>query len=129
MIAMIIENFRTGTTGTSGPHRPKIIICGDPDDAVIRQTRMFFPDIHRLFIGVIDRNQKLVAINTEFFGDQIPSKRNSVFFEIIPKTEISEHFKKCMVARGIAHIIEIIMLTTGAHAFLAGCRTTIIAVL
>ena len=89
---------------------------------------MFFPDIHRLFIGVIDRDQQLVAINTEFFGDQIPSKRNSVFFKVIPKAKIAEHFKKGMVTRGIAHIIKVIMFATGAHAFLAGGRTAIIAV-
>ena len=29
----------------------------------------FFPDIHRLFVGVINRDQQLVAINAKLFGD------------------------------------------------------------
>ena len=69
VITMIVENLCTGSTGSSGTHRPEIIIRGDPDDAVIRQARMFFPDIHRLFVGVINRDQQLVAINAKLFGD------------------------------------------------------------
>ena len=69
VIAMIIKNFRTRPTGARSTHRPKIIVRGDTDDTVIRQARMFFPDIHRLLVGVINRDQQLVGINAKFFGD------------------------------------------------------------
>ena len=58
----------------------------------------------------------------EVFGDQFPGKSNGVVFEIIAEGKIAEHFEKSMVARGIANIIEVVVLSAGADAFLAGRR-------
>ena len=44
---------------------------------------------------------------------------NRLLFEIIAERKIAEHFKKRVVPRRIAHIIEVVMLTPCPHAFLA----------
>ena len=67
---------------------------------------------HQLFFG-----------DAQFLGDHFPSEENSLFFEIISKTKVAHHFKECVVARSIADIIKVIVLTTGAHTFL-GCGGT-----
>ena len=46
--------------------------------------------------------------------------QDRLFFEIITKGEIPEHFKKCVMARRIANIIKIIMFPARANAFLRG---------
>ena len=50
---------------------------------------------------------------------------NRLFLEIIAERKIAEHLKKCVVPRGIADIVEVIMLAARAHAFLAGYRPAI----
>ncbi|EAP76176.1 hypothetical protein ISM_14960 [Roseovarius nubinhibens ISM] len=50
-----------------------------------------------------------------------------MFLEIVAKAKIAEHFKEGMVPRGIADIVEIIVLAAGTHAFLAGGRAAVIA--
>ncbi len=48
---------------------------------------------------------------------------DGVLFKVITKTEISQHFEKRVVTGGITHLVEIIVLATGANAFLRGGRT------
>ena len=129
MVAMIIKYFRTWPTRTGGPHRPEIIIGSDANNPVVRQARMFFPNIHRFFVSMIDCDQKLVRIDAKLFGNQIPSKGNCIFLEVVPKAEIPKHFEKSMVTRSIANIVQIVMLAARANAFLAADRTAIIALL
>ena len=38
--------------------------------------------------------------------------------EIIAEGEIAEHLEEGVVARGVADIVEVVMLAAGAHAFL-----------
>ena len=42
-----------------------------------------------------------------------------VLFEVIAEGKIAQHFKKRMMPRGIADIVEIIMFATRPNAFLA----------
>ena len=44
----------------------------------------------------------------------------AAFLEIIAEGKIAQHFEKSVVARGVADIVEIIVLAAGAHAFLRG---------
>src|SRR3546814_11040147 len=41
-----------------------------------------------------------------------------LFLEIIAEREIPQHFKECMVPRGEADIIEVIVFAARAHTFL-----------
>jgi hypothetical protein len=67
---------------------------------------------------VIDCHQQFGFIDAKIFGQQIPREWDGFGFEVIPKTEITEHFKERMVARSITDIVQIVVLATCAHAFL-----------
>ena len=82
---------------------------------MIRQASDFLPIARRLFIGVIDSDAQLILGNVEIFGQQLPCEGDRLFFEIIAKGKIPQHFKERMVARCIAHIVQIIVLATCAH--------------
>ena len=43
-----------------------------------------------------------------------------LFLEIVTEGEIPQHFEESMVPRGIADIVQIVVLAAGAHALLAG---------
>ena len=38
--------------------------------------------------------------------------------EIIAEREIAQHFEESVMARGIADVVEVVVLAAGAHAFL-----------
>ncbi len=81
-----------------------------------------------LVIGVIDRDQQLVFRKAIFLGDQVPGEFNRVFLEIVAERKVAEHFKEGVMACGMTDIFKVVMLAPGAHAFLRGRGTRIIAV-
>jgi hypothetical protein len=54
----------------------------------------------------------------EFLCHQIPGEFDGTVLEVVTEGEIAQHLEKGMMARRIAHIVEIVMLAAGTHAFL-----------
>ena len=125
-LALVVENFRTGTAGAGVAHRPEIVGRRDADDAAVGEAGDLLPQIEGLIVGVIDGDEQAVVAELEFLGDQLPGELDRVGFEIVAEGEIAEHLEERVVARGIADIVEIVVLAAGAHAFLRrwrrGCR-------
>ena len=69
---------------------------------------------------MIDGDGQPVGVQPPDFGQQRPRMGDRLLLEIIAERKIAEHFKECVMPRGIADIVEIIMLAASAHAFLAG---------
>ena len=67
-------------------------------------------------------NPELGGIQLEVFSQKFPSKGTGLGLEIIAKAEVSAHFKKRVVARSSAHVLEIVVLPRNAEDFLHGCR-------
>ncbi len=49
---------------------------------------------------------------------QFPGKRNGFLLEVIAKGKIPEHLEKSVMAIGEADVLEIVVLSARAHAFL-----------
>ena len=56
--------------------------------------------------------------SAEVLGEQLPGEQDRALLEIIAEGEIAEHLEEGVVARGVAHIVEVVVLAAGAHAFL-----------
>ncbi len=54
----------------------------------------------------------------EILGEQLPGELDRALLEIIAEGEIPEHLEEGVMARGVADIVEIVVLAAGAHAFL-----------
>ena len=76
----------------------------------------------RFIIFGIDGDEQAVLRQAKFLGDKVPGEFDRAILEIIAEREIAEHLEECVMARGIADIVEVIMLAAGAHAFLRCCR-------
>ena len=124
-LALVVEDFRAGAAGAGLAHRPEIIAGGDADDAVVGKTGDFFPQAEGFVVVVIDGDEQLVLGQAEILDDQFPGEFDGLLLEIIAKGEIAEHFEKRVMARGIADIVEVVVLAAGAHAFLRGRRADI----
>ena len=120
LVAVVVEDFRTGPAGTGVAHLPEIVGAGDADDARLRQAGDLLPEIERLVVVDIDGCRQFVLRQAEFLGDQIPRQLDGAVLEIIAEREIAEHLEKGVMPRGVADIVEIVVLAAGAHAFLRG---------
>jgi hypothetical protein len=129
MWAVVIEDLGAGAAGTRGAHHPEIVVGGDADDLFVRQARDLLPDLRRLVVGVVDGDQQLRLVDAEILGQQLPREGDRVFLEVIPEGEIPQHLEERVVPRGVAHVVQIVVLAARAHAFLRGRRAHVVAVL
>ena len=69
----------------------------------------------------VNRDQKFCRIETVLLGHQVPGQFDGHILKIVAERKVPEHFEKRMVAGRVADILEIVVLTTGTHAFLRCC--------
>ena len=117
VIAVVVENFCTWPARTRWPHAPEVVIGRNANDPILWNPK-FFPNVERLIIRVIDGRHQLRLVDTEIFGQQFPRKWDRFIFEVVAKAEVTEHFKKRVVTRCIAHVVEVVVLAPCADAFL-----------
>ena len=123
MVAMIVEDFRTRAAGAIRAHGPEIVLGRDTDDALVGETGELFPEIESFVVGMIDSDQQAILVEAPFLGQQCPSMQDGLLLEVIAEAEIAEHLEEGVVARGVADIVEIVVLAPGADAFLRTRRT------
>jgi len=120
LVAVVEEDFRARAARAGVAHRPEIVVGGDADDARFRQAGDALPQRERVVVVVIDRHPQPVLRQTEFLGDQVPGELDRQRLEIVAEREIAEHLEKGVMARGVADVVEVVVLAAGAHAFLRG---------
>ena len=118
LVAVIEEDFRTRAARAGVAHLPEIVRRRDADDLGIRQPCDLLPQRVRFVVFGIHRDQQAVFRQPVFLGDQIPRQLDRAFLEIIAEREIAEHLEERVVPRGVADIVEVVVLAAGADAFL-----------
>ena len=118
--AVVVEDFRARAAGADVAHLPEIVGAGDADDLLVRQSRDLLPELERLIVVDIDGDGQAILGQPEILGDQIPGELDGAVLEVIAEREVAEHLEERVVARGVADIVEVVVLAAGAHAFLRG---------
>ena len=118
LVAVIVEDFRARTAGAGVAHLPEIVGTGDADDAQLRQACDLLPEIERLVVVDIDGRRQLVLRQAELLRDEFPGEFDRAILEVVAEREIAEHLEKSVMPRGVADIVEVVVLAAGAHAFL-----------
>src|SRR5690606_6659606 len=54
----------------------------------------------------------------KYFGKEFPRVLNGGALEVVTEAEVAEHFKKCMVPRGIANVFQIVVFAARTHTAL-----------
>ena len=62
-------------------------------------------------------------------GEELPGKLDRLALEVIAEAEVAQHLKEGVMASGVAHVFQIIVLAAGAHAALAGGGPGVVALL
>ena len=120
LVAVVVEDFRAGPARAGVAHLPEIVGARDADDPRFREACDLLPEIERLVVVDIDGGRELVLRQAEFLGHQFPRQFDRAILEIVAEREIAEHLEKRVMPRGVADIVEIVVLAAGAHAFLRG---------
>ena len=115
---MIEEDFRTRAARAIIAHRPEIVLGGDADDLGFRKTRDLLPQRERFVIGVVHGDQQLFDGQAPHFGQQGPGMGDRLLLEVVAERKIAQHFKERVMARGIAHVVEVVMLAACANTLL-----------
>ncbi len=120
VLAAVDEDLRARAAGACIAHRPEIVRGRDADDAVVRKAGDLLPVARRLVVVVVDGDEQLVLLEPELLCDQLPGKLDRTLLEVVAEREIAEHLEESEMPRGVADIVEVVMLAAGAHAFLRG---------
>ena len=118
--AVVVEDFRAGAAGAGVAHRPEIVGAGDAQDLAVGQARDLLPQFEGVVVVDIDGDQQPLFRQAVFLGDQRPGELDRALLEIVAEREVAEHLEEGVVARGVADIVEVVVLAAGAHAFLRG---------
>ena len=97
---------------------PEIIGARDTRQSLRRNTDFLDPNISRFIVFVKHCDPQLFLGYLQFSGQEFPGELDRIALKIIAKTEVTQHFEKSMVTRGIAYVLQIIVLAAGAHAAL-----------
>ena len=115
---MVVENLRARTAGSEIAHRPEIVGSGDADDLGLGHARDLAPQRGRLLVVGEHGDDEALLVEREVAGEELPGQQDGALLEIIAEGEIAEHLEEGVVPRGVAHIVEIVVLAAGADAFL-----------
>ena len=118
MVAVVPEDFGAGAAGAVVAHGPEVVRTGDADDLVVREARDLPPDRGGLVVVDIDGDQKAPGIQPEVLRHQVPRALDGVFLEIVAEAEIPQHLEERQVPRGVADIVQVVVLAARAHALL-----------
>ena len=118
VVAVIVEDFAARAAGAGVAHAPEIVRGRDADNAAIRQACDLLPDDGGFLVFRIDGDQQAGFIEAEILGQQFPGIGDGGFFKIVAEAEIAQHFEEGVVPGGVADIVQIVVLATGAHGFL-----------
>ncbi len=122
LVAVVVEDFRARPARPGVAHRPEVVGAGDAQDLALGQAGDLFGQLEGIVVVDIDGEQQLVLGQAVVLGDQLPGERNGALLEVVAEGKVAQHLEEGVVARGVADIVEVVVLAAGADAFLRGRR-------
>ena len=93
----------------------------------LRHARFLVPEVEGLVVGGVHRDHEARRIDLQRAGDEVPGEADGVLLEVVAEGEVAEHLEEGVVAGGVAHVLEVVVLAAGAHAALAGGGAHVVA--
>ncbi len=119
---MVVEDFRAWSAGAGVAHGPEIVGARDSENLRLRQAADLLPQFERLVVVHVNGREQTFRRQIKGLGHQVPRQLDRVVLEIVAEGKVPQHLEEGVVARGVAHVVEIVVLAAGAHAFLRGDR-------
>ena len=123
MGAVVVEDFAARAAGPRVGHHPEVVgrvlgalVVADAHHAIGRQTDHLRPDVVGFVVVDIDRGPELVGGQLVDLGQQLPGPGQRLALEVVAKAPVAQHLEEGVVARGIAHVFQVVVLAAGAQA-------------
>ncbi len=120
-----------GPQGPVSPIAQKLSDGRDADDPGVGEAGDLLPQLEGLVVVVVDGDEHPLGRQSEGLGDQLPGERDRVGLEVVAEREVAEHLEERVVTRGVADVVEVVVLAAGSHAFLrrgrAGVGSALVA--
>ncbi len=127
--AVVVKNLAARAAGAGVGHHPEVVrgvffafVVANADDAVGRQANLVMPDVIGFLVVNVDGDQQFVSRQAIDLRQQLPAPFERIALEIVAKAPITQHFKEGVVACGVTHVFQIVVLAARTQARLhTGC--------
>ena len=122
LLAVIIKYLTARPAGSGITHGPEVVFLATAAEAVFIDSYLFQPD--GLGIGIIPVHAHPQSLfgDGQFYSKELPGILYGLLLEVITEAEIAQHLEESVVAGGVSHVIQVVMLAPGAHTALGGYR-------
>ncbi len=127
--ALVVEDLGAGAAGARLAHHPEVALHAHPDDAVGGHALLLVPDLEGLVVVLVDRDVHLVFREAHDVDQEVPAPGDGLLLEVIAEGEVPEHLEEGVVARRVAHVFQVVVLSARAHALLGAGGPVVAAVL
>ncbi len=123
--AVVVEDLGARAAGAGVAHHPEVVghvaralVVADAHDAFSGHAHGLVPDVVGLVVVRVDRHPQLVRGQLEVHRQQLPGVADRVLLEVVAEREIAQHLEERVVARGVADVVQVVVLAAGADALL-----------
>ncbi|MNF43853.1 hypothetical protein D3C84_249540 [compost metagenome] len=129
VLAVVEENLGARAARAGVTHRPEIVrgvgrplVVANTHHALGRHADFLGPDGVGLVVAGVDGDPELFLGQVQPLrrGEELPGVADGVAFEIVAEAEVAQHLEEGVVARGVADVLQVVVLAAGTHALLAG---------
>ena len=128
VLAVVIKDLAARAAGAGVGHHPEIVGCiffafvvANADDALGRQADFFGPDVVGFLVVNVDRGSEFFSRQLVDLREQFPAPLERVALEVVAKAPVTQHFEKRVMARGVAHVFQVVVFAPSTQAGLHRC--------
>ncbi len=125
--AVVVEDLRARAAGTGVAHGPEVRLLVHAREALRVDLDLLQPEVGRLVVVPEDGDPELLGRDLQRAGDEVPGELDRLGLEVVAEAEVAEHLEEGVVARGVADVLEVVVLAARAHAALAADRALVAA--
>ena len=124
-------DLRARPRGSGVAHLPEVVFVPQTEDAPVGDAGDLAPQPPGLVVLVVDRDGEAGGVDPQPVrgGHPLPRVGDRLLLEVVPEGEVAQHLEEGVVAGGMAHLLQVVVLAAGANALLAGGRAGIVAAL
>ena len=130
--AVVVKNLAARAARTGVGHHPEVValvapalVVANADHALGWQANFFRPNVVGLIVFHVDGGEQLLFGQLVHLGQQLPSPFERFALEVVAKRPVAQHLEEGVVARGVAHVFEVVVFAASAQASLDGRGTHI----
>jgi hypothetical protein len=121
--AVVEEDFGARAARARVGHHPEVVghvaaalVVADAHDALGRQADLFRPDVVGLVVLDVDGGPELLGRQLVDLGEQLEGPGERFALEVVAEAPVAQHLEEGVVARGVAHVLQVVVLAAGAKA-------------